>query len=151
MYRKTNPTKEFIKSVWSTIVFFKSSIITLNEEITKINNDKTFITIPSLLKKLYKIKVIKNFMKNFVRELLERSLIFYEIKHDKRKFGKEVTLVEFGEKHERNFLKNLLKELKRSLGCGGTILDSKTLLLQGNHKRERIEKIIENFLEKNPI
>lgn len=90
-------------------------------------------------------------MKNFVRELLERSLIFYEIKHDKRKFGKEVTLVEFGEKHERNFLKNLLKELKRSLGCGGTILDSKTLLLQGNHKRERIEKIIENFLEKNPI
>ena len=52
-----------------------------------------------------------------------------EVKTEKRRFGKFVTLV-YG--LEGVDIKEVAKKLKNKLACGGTI-DGKTIELQGNH------------------
>ena len=67
---------------------------------------------------------------------LKFNITVAKIKVEKRKFGKEVTIIEFQDKMEKDELKSLLKNLKKRLGCGGTIVDEKTIELQGNHKNK---------------
>jgi len=60
---------------------------------------------------------------------------------EKRKFGKEITLVQGFDKSVN--LKEIAKKLKNELACGGTMKDG-TIELQGNHKK-RIKQILMNF------
>jgi len=71
-----------------------------------------------------------------------------KIKLDKRKFGKEVTIIE-GIDEKSVDIKSLVKTLKKSLGCGGTYKDG-VIELQGD-QRYRAKKILvqEGFLEEN--
>ena len=55
-----------------------------------------------------------------------------EVKTDKRRFGKYVTLVTGLEGVD---LKEVAKKLKSKLACGGTI-DGKIIELQGNHLKK---------------
>lgn len=57
---------------------------------------------------------------------------------DKKRYGKFVTVVEGIGKEAGN--KNVLKELKTRLACGGTMKDD-TIELQGNH-RNKIKEIL---------
>jgi translation initiation factor 1 len=50
---------------------------------------------------------------------------------DKRRYGKQITIVEGIGKDADN--KNVLKELKNRLACGGT-MKGNVIELQGNHK-----------------
>ncbi len=54
------------------------------------------------------------------------------IKLDKRRYGKLLTLIEGIDKKQVN-IKDLAKQLKGKLACGGTVKDS-TIELQGSHK-----------------
>lgn len=64
-----------------------------------------------------------------VCEEIARTQQEIEIKTEKRRFGKYVTLVVGFEGVD---LKEIAKKLKSRLACGGTI-DGKTIELQGNH------------------
>ncbi len=55
----------------------------------------------------------------------------------KAKFGKFMTVIEGLEKQD---LKDVFKELKRKLACGGAIKEDK-IYLQGDHKR-RIKQLL---------
>ncbi len=57
----------------------------------------------------------------------------------KRKFGKIVTIIEGVDEKQLN-LKELTKELKSKLACGGTSKDGR-IELQGNHKA-RIKDVL---------
>jgi translation initiation factor 1 len=63
-----------------------------------------------------------------------------EVKTEKRRFGKIVTLVTGLEGVD---LKEVAKKLKNKLACGGTI-DGKTIELQGNHFG-KITKVLVEF------
>ncbi|MFN3527680.1 MAG: stress response translation initiation inhibitor YciH [Candidatus Altarchaeaceae archaeon] len=57
-----------------------------------------------------------------------------KVRSEKRKFGKLVTIVEG---IDNNNIENIATQLKKSLGCGGTIRknnDVKFIELQGDHK-----------------
>ncbi|RLI01804.1 stress response translation initiation inhibitor YciH [Candidatus Bathyarchaeota archaeon] len=64
------------------------------------------------------------------------------IKVSKRRYGKEVTLIEGIDGNEIN-LKELIKYLKSKLACGGTIKNG-VIELQGNH----IQKVKELLVKK---
>ncbi|MBI4441154.1 translation initiation factor [Candidatus Woesearchaeota archaeon] len=57
----------------------------------------------------------------------------------KKKFGKVYTVVEGIDEKEIN-TKNIIKNLKSSLACGGTIKDG-NIELQGDHK-QKVRKIL---------
>ncbi len=61
-----------------------------------------------------------------------------KVSTSKAKFNKYVTVVEGIEKGE---LKDVFKELKRKLACGGAIKDQK-IILQGDHKKKIKELLI---------
>lgn len=61
------------------------------------------------------------------------------VKLDKRRYGKILTLIEGIDKHQVN-IKDVARQLKSKLACGGTVKDS-TIELQGNHK-EAVKKIL---------
>jgi len=54
---------------------------------------------------------------------------------DKRKFGKLITVVSGVEK---NSLKEISKQLKNELACGGTVKDNK-IELQGDHSKKIVQ------------
>ncbi|MBR9704597.1 stress response translation initiation inhibitor YciH [Candidatus Pacearchaeota archaeon] len=54
-----------------------------------------------------------------------------QVRTEKKKFGKIVTMISGFSGVD---LKNLAKELKHELACGGTVKDN-TIELQGNHSR----------------
>lgn len=57
----------------------------------------------------------------------------------KRKFGKMVTIIEGLDEKQLN-LKNLTKDLKSKLACGGTSKEGR-IELQGNHKT-RVKEVL---------
>ncbi len=61
------------------------------------------------------------------------------IKLDKRRYGKLLTIIEGMDKKQVN-IKDIAKQLKGKLACGGTVKDS-TIELQGNHKKA-VKKIL---------
>ncbi|ABN70231.1 translation initiation factor 1 (eIF-1/SUI1) [Staphylothermus marinus F1] len=76
-------------------------------------------------------------------EQLEREQQIIKIRLDRRKFGKEVTVIE-GLTGSKNELKQLAKKLKSKLATGGTVKDGK-IELQGDH-RHRVKDILINEL-----
>lgn len=58
----------------------------------------------------------------------------------KRRFGKEITLVEGLDENDIE-LKEIAKKLKSKLACGGTIKDG-VIELQGNHLTKTREELI---------
>ena len=58
--------------------------------------------------------------------------------NDRRRYGKNITLVEGIGKDADN--KNVLKELKNRLACGGTMKDG-IIELQGDHKK-RVKEVL---------
>ena len=67
-----------------------------------------------------------------------------KVRVEKRSYGKMVTLIE-GIDDTTIDVKNILKELKRRLGCGGTYdKENKVIELQGDH-RSRIKKVLEEL------
>ena len=59
----------------------------------------------------------------------------------KRRFGKEITLVEGLDESDIQ-IKEIAKKLKSKLACGGTIKDS-VIELQGNHLSKTKEELID--------
>jgi translation initiation factor 1 len=71
-----------------------------------------------------------------------------KIRMEKRKFGREVTVIE-GIDEKSVDIKDLLKTLKRTLGCGGTFKDG-VIELQGDHRYRAKEILIkEGFSPEN--
>lgn len=66
----------------------------------------------------------------------------------KRRFGKQITLVE-GLSNDVN-LKEICKKLKLKLACGGTVKES-TIELQGSHKEKVREELIKLGFSKDTI
>lgn len=62
------------------------------------------------------------------------------VKVNKRRYGKEVTIIEGLDPHEIN-LQELSTYLKSKFACGGTIKDN-VIELQGNHKNRMKEVLI---------
>ncbi len=60
----------------------------------------------------------------------------------KASFNKIVTIIKFNGPQDQQMLKNLAKELKTKLACGGTY-DTDQIVLQGNHV-EDARKILIN-------
>ena len=72
-------------------------------------------------------------------ESLIRSEQKIKITREKRRFGKIVTVISgFDEKGD---LKEIAKELKSELACGGTVKGNK-IELQGNHFKKAKQKLI---------
>ncbi len=67
---------------------------------------------------------------------------------DRRRYGKSITVIEGIGKDSDN--KNILKELKNRLACGGTLKDN-TIELQGNHKSRVQEVLIKLGFSKDQI
>lgn len=72
-------------------------------------------------------------------EQLAREQQVVKIRLDKRKFGKEVTIIE-GLVDSKENLKQLAKKLKSKLATGGTVKDGR-IELQGDH-RHRVKEIL---------
>ncbi|AOL15957.1 translation initiation factor Sui1 [Sulfolobus sp. A20] len=72
-------------------------------------------------------------------EQLTKEEQFIKIKVEKRRYGKEVTIIE-GLGQSDNELKKIASELKSKLAAGGTVKDGK-ILIQGDHK-EKIREIL---------
>lgn len=65
------------------------------------------------------------------------------IKIEKRKYGREVTLIEGIDANDTD-VRELVKYLKKKLGCGGTYKKKEgLLLLQGDHKRKLKDMLVE--------
>jgi len=76
-------------------------------------------------------------------EELSREQQVIKIKLDKRKFGREVTIVE-GLPDNKDELKQIAKVLKTKLATGGTIKDGR-IELQGDHRHRVREILIKEF------
>ncbi len=72
-------------------------------------------------------------------EQLTREQQVIKIRLDRRKFGKEVTIIE-GLMDSKDRLKQLAKKLKSKLATGGTVKDGR-IELQGDH-RHRVREIL---------
>jgi translation initiation factor 1 len=63
-----------------------------------------------------------------------------EVKIEKRKFGKQYTVITGINQHEVN-IKDLAKKLKNKFACGGTGKDG-VVELQGNHLRNARDELV---------
>ena len=72
-------------------------------------------------------------------EELTKEEQFIKIKIEKRRYGKEVTIIE-GLGGNDAELKKIASELKSKLAAGGTVKDGK-IMIQGDHK-EKIKEIL---------
>ena len=72
-------------------------------------------------------------------EQLTKEEQFIKIKIEKRRYGKEVTIIE-GLGGSEAELKKIASELKSKLAAGGTVKDGK-IMIQGDHK-EKIKEIL---------
>ncbi|MEM0068290.1 MAG: stress response translation initiation inhibitor YciH [Saccharolobus sp.] len=72
-------------------------------------------------------------------EQLTKEEQFIKIKIEKRRYGKEVTIIE-GLGGNDAELKKIASELKSKLAAGGTVKDGK-IMIQGDHK-EKIKEIL---------
>ncbi|BCU70749.1 stress response translation initiation inhibitor YciH [Stygiolobus caldivivus] len=72
-------------------------------------------------------------------EQLNREEQFIKIKVEKRRYGKEVTIIE-GLNGTDADLKKIASELKSKLAAGGTVKNGK-IELQGDH-RDRVKEIL---------
>ncbi|MCH4814627.1 MAG: translation initiation factor [Saccharolobus sp.] len=72
-------------------------------------------------------------------EQLSKEEQFIKIKVEKRRYGKEVTIIE-GIGGNDSELKKIASELKSKLAAGGTVKDGK-ILIQGDHK-EKVREIL---------
>ena len=72
-------------------------------------------------------------------EQLNKEEQYIKIKLEKRKFGKEVTIIE-GISADQSELKRLASELKSKLAAGGTVKDGK-IEIQGD-QRERVKELL---------
>ncbi len=61
-----------------------------------------------------------------------------KVSFDKRKYNKVVTVIEGIDKEN---IENTLREIKKRLGCGGTLRNGDVIELQGDHKN-RIEEVL---------
>lgn len=62
---------------------------------------------------------------------------------DKRRYGKNVTVIE-GIDPKTEDLYGIAKTLKKKVASGGTVKDGKTVELQGDH-RDRVKKFLEEM------
>ncbi len=76
-------------------------------------------------------------------EQLIREQQFIKIRLDRRRFGKEVTIIE-GLAGSNSELKELASRLKSKLATGGTVKEGR-IELQGDH-RHRVKQILINEL-----
>ena len=65
-----------------------------------------------------------------------------KIRTERRRFGKKITVIE-GLEMEQNAVKDLLKQLKKKLACGGTYKDG-AIELQGDHKERAKQVLLKN-------
>ncbi|BDB97567.1 MAG: stress response translation initiation inhibitor YciH [Saccharolobus sp.] len=72
-------------------------------------------------------------------EQLTKEEQFIKIKVEKRRYGKEVTIIE-GLGGSDTELKKIASELKSKLAAGGTVKEGK-IMIQGDHK-EKIKEIL---------
>ena len=72
-----------------------------------------------------------------------------EVSIEKRRFGKEVTIISGLDAKEIN-IKDIASKLKSKLACGGTVKDN-TIELQGNHKRRIKDALVQLGFEENQI
>ena len=72
-------------------------------------------------------------------EQLNKEEQYIKIKLEKRKFGKEVTIIE-GISADQSELKKIASELKSKLAAGGTVKDGK-IEIQGD-QRERVKELL---------
>ena len=70
---------------------------------------------------------------------IEKERQTVRVRVEKRRYGKEVTIVEGVDPNGMN-VKKLLTELKSRLACGGTFKNG-SIILQGDH-RSRVKKIL---------
>lgn len=70
-----------------------------------------------------------------------------QIKTDKKKFGKIVTIISGFQEVD---LKSIAKNLKQYLACGGTVKDN-TVELQGNHLKNAKKTLIKLGFSENGI
>ncbi|NCN65345.1 MAG: stress response translation initiation inhibitor YciH [Candidatus Altiarchaeum hamiconexum] len=61
-----------------------------------------------------------------------------KVSFDRRKYRKVVTIIEGVDKEN---IENTAREIKRRIGCGGTIREGNLIELQGNHK-SKIEDVL---------
>ena len=70
---------------------------------------------------------------------LNKEQQYIKIKLEKRKFGKEVTIIE-GITEDSAQLKRIASELKSKLAAGGTVKDGR-IEIQGDH-REKVKELL---------
>ncbi len=76
-------------------------------------------------------------------EQLIREQQFIKIRLDRRKFGKEVTIIE-GTTGNTSELKQIASKLKSKLATGGTVKEGR-IELQGDHRHRVKQILIEEF------
>ncbi len=76
-------------------------------------------------------------------EQLIREQQFIKIRLDRRKFGKEVTIIE-GITGNTSELKQIASKLKSKLATGGTVKEGR-IELQGDHRHRVKQILIEEF------
>ncbi len=62
---------------------------------------------------------------------------------DKRRYGKNVTIIEGIDPKSENIW-DIAKELKKKVASGGTVKDNRTIELQGDH-RDTVKKYLEEI------
>ncbi len=62
---------------------------------------------------------------------------------DKRRYGKNVTIIEGIDPKSEN-IHDIAKELKKKVASGGTVKDGRTIELQGDH-RDNVKRYLEDM------